>query len=125
MNFKILPKDKSEGTPSPLYVAPAPEPTPLTVVPPTSDSPVPKREFGLTIVSRHRATPYWAGRGESLPEIRFGGKYLEQFNFPIGTRLQITVKKGKITIEPHKDQPWLPADVARELAAGLSDQVHN
>lgn len=82
---------------------------PMTVVPPTAP---PERNLKLAIVSRYRGNAYY---NSTVPEIRFGGKYLEDFRFPIGTRLQVTVKKGRIIITPDKYQPWLPVDVAMEV----------
>jgi len=82
-------------------------PAPMTVIPPTTE-----RNLRLTIVSRYRCNAY---SRSNLPEIRFGGKYLEEFRFPIGTRLRITVKKGRIIIKPDSYQPWLPESVAVEV----------
>jgi len=72
----------------------------------------PERTLKLTIVS-----PYRSGdcSHSIVPEIRFGGRYLEEFTFPIGTRLRVTVKKGTIIIKPDKYQPWLPEQVAKEV----------
>jgi hypothetical protein len=74
--------------------------------------PAPERTLKLTIVSRYRCGDY---SHSIVPEIRFGGRYLEEFTFPIGTRLRVTVKKGTIIIKPDKYQPWLPEEVAREV----------
>jgi len=108
MNFKIDPPGipEAEETRSQPAVT-DPTRVPMTVVPLTTE-----RTSKLTIVSRYRCGEY----GHSnVPEIRFGGRYLEEFNFPIGTRLRVTVKKGQIIIKPDSYQPWLPEKVAREV----------
>lgn len=89
-------------------------PSALTAVPPTDGGPTPERTSKLTVVGRYRGG--WMGYScATVPEIRFGGKYLEEFRFPIGTRLHISVKKGRIIIKPDSYQPWLPEDVAMEV----------
>ncbi|HEV2483361.1 MAG TPA: hypothetical protein VGS79_27035 [Puia sp.] len=89
----------------PLDLAPLPRTAPLT-------EDAPERILKLTIVSRYRCGYY---SHSIVPEIRFGGRYLEEFKFLIGTRLRITVKKGRIIIKPDRYQPWLPENVAREV----------
>jgi len=113
-------------------------PAMLTVVPPAGESlesrntipyakeiPGPIRNFKMTIVRRFRQSRSYIG-GEVNPEIRFGGKYLEEFKFPIGTRLLVTIKKGRITIKADTHQPWLPKKVAKEVreAAASDDLEH-
>jgi hypothetical protein len=83
-----------------------------TLSPQGPDVPMPERISKLTIVSRYRSGGY---SNPTAPEIRFGGRYLEEFTFPIGTRLRVTVKKGTIIIKPDKYQPWLPEQVAKEV----------
>jgi len=83
-----------------------------TLPPQGPDVPTPERISKLTIVGRYRSGGY---PNPTVPEIRFGGMYLEEFTFPIGTRLRVTVKKGTIIIKPDKYQPWLPEQVAKEV----------
>lgn len=120
MDFKIVLHDIVEA--KPLQPVMDRAPASLTVVPPmeTPPTPTPERTFPMTIVSRYRAGSYSC---QIIPEIRFGGKYLEKFKFPIGTRLSVTVKRGRIIIRPHLYQPWLSEDLANEVreASGNDD----
>ncbi len=102
MDSKITIPDISEDMPLQPVIDHVPSPP--TVLPPAKSIPAPQRTFRITITSRNEAS-----------EIRFGGQYLEKFKFPIGTRLLVTVKKGRIVIRPHTYQPWLPKGVAREV----------
>jgi hypothetical protein len=108
MNFKIDPPDITEaGETRSQPTVTDPTRVPMTVVPLTSE-----RTSKLTIIGRYRSGDC---SHSTVPEIRFGGRYLEEFNFPIGTRLRVTVKKGQIIIKPDRYQPWLPEKVAREV----------
>ena len=117
MDFKISTPDTTEAAPFQPFEH---VPEPLTPAPPAGPAPTPERNFQITILSRYRNGGYYSN---SYPDIRFGGKYLEAFKFPIGTRLLVTVKKGRIIIRPHLYQPWLPEDIANEVreASGNDD----
>ena len=118
MDFKISIPDTTEAAPLQPLVDHVP--APLQAAPPVGPVSKPERTFPITVLSRHRDGGYYS---KSYPDIRFGGKYLEEFKFPIGTRLLITVTRGRIIIRPHRYQPWLPEDVANELreASGNDD----
>lgn len=102
----------TETNPVPETVPSLDRKVPLHTVSSTEDIPMPERTSKLTIVGRYRNDGYTHA---IVPEIRFGGRYLEAFKFLIGTRLRISVKKGRIIIKPDRYQPWLPEEIAREV----------
>lgn len=68
--------------------------------------------------------------GEMFPEIRFGGKYLEEAGFRIGRAASLTVRKKQVVITLHgpdtKPEPEVVARLAdiktrRRSAAALRD----
>lgn len=55
--------------------------------------------------------------GQIYPEIRFGGKYLEEAGFQIGRPASLTVRKNKIVITLHGPNPQPEPHVTARLVA--------
>jgi|GEM_PF-6025300 len=71
------------------------------------------------IVSRNIVVrPKWEVNpaGEIFPEIRFGGKYLEEAGFQIGRAASLTVRKNQVVITLHGPDTKPEPDVVTRLA---------
>lgn len=57
-----------------------------------------------------------AARSGTYPQLCFGGRWLEQVGFPIGSKVTIQVSEGRLVIEPIPPGEILKADALRRLA---------
>lgn len=62
--------------------------------------------------------PKWevSPAGDIFPEIRFGGKYLEEAGFQIGRAASLTVRKNQVVITLHGPDTKPKPDVVARLA---------
>lgn len=121
MSFKIESTDKNEPTPDEII---DPSRAPMINVSPAIVPTIRKREGVITITGKYRegmATDWTDKHRNCVSEIRFCGRYLKHFGFPIGTRLMVTVTQGKIIITPHKIQPWLSPDELEQITSSANE----
>ena len=61
-----------------------------------------------------------AARVGRYPELRFGGRWLQQLGFPIGSKIKMEVSQGRLVIEPIPPGEILKAHALRQLAVAES-----